>query len=365
MVAFIRANPSHMADIVDFADYVFSKAHEPHDFASLCPKLYGPGKDTSSLHYLAVEEGKIKGVLCSMVSHIQVGTHPLTIGHIGTVCTHPAVRGKGYMQQLMAMADADLRQQGAHLSLLDGFRDRYRHFSYEKTGTKHLFTMGDYYRDSYSDKLRLVPVVDIDQGQAAFGLYQRNPIICRTEDTMLEILSTWHCQPHYIFLGDRLIGYLSGTDTEIRELLLDTPAALPAAAALWCQLRQVPSVVLTLPPYDLSLLKAAASAAWDCQTAWHNNYKIYDFAAVATAFGQLHPGLSKMEEGSWVIGIGNQGLELTVSGGVLTARATDKAPQWQYDDGMAAAQGLFSPLTVGSRPPILPLPLFVSDLDCC
>lgn len=365
MIEFIQARPHHMADIVDFADFVFSKAHGPHDFASLCPKLYGPGKDTSGLHYLAVEYGKIKGVVCSMVSHMQVGGHRVTIGHIGTVCTHPAVRGKGYMQQLMAMADADLRQQGAHLALLDGFRDRYRHFGYEKTGTKHLFTMGDYYRDSYSDQLRLVPMADIDRGQVAFGLYQRNPLICRTEDTMLEILSTWHCQPHYIFLGDSLIGYLSGTDREIREILLSTPAALPAAAALWCQLRQVRSVVLNLPPYDLSLVKAAASAAWDCQTAWHNNYKIYDFAAVVSAFGNLHPGLAQMDARNWVLGIGAQRLELALSHGVFTAYATDKSPQWQFDDAMAAAQGLFSPLTVGNRPSILPLPLFVSDLDCC
>ena len=39
------AGPGEKEEIVEFIDYVFSKAHRPHDFATLLPKLYGEHGD--------------------------------------------------------------------------------------------------------------------------------------------------------------------------------------------------------------------------------------------------------------------------------------------------------------------------------
>ena len=365
MVAFRKALPGEMEDIIDFADFVFSKAHGPHDFARLVPKLYGADKNTSHMHYVAVEQGKLKALVCCMITPVTVGGVPLTIGHIGSVCTHPAEQGKGYMKRLMAMVEDELQHQGVHLSLLDGNRRRYRHFGYEKTGIRHQFTMPARFQDQYTGQIELVPLQSAEDIQAAYGIYRNNPVICRSQEDFREVLTTWQCQPHLVLHQGSPAGYLTGTDREIREMLMINPALLPSAIVLWCKQRGQSTCSLSLPPYEPALLQSAFSAAADYRATWHNNYKIYDFAKVITAFGNLRPGLTNLTDDSWVIGIGQQVLELVLSGGVLSATPTAKVPKWQWPDAMAASQALFSPMPSMQLPPIFPLPLHQSDLDCC
>ena len=61
--------------------------------------------------------------------------------YVGTVCVHPASRGKGYMIELMKRAEEDALQQGSALMLLDGDRHRYQYFGFERAGVGYRFQM--------------------------------------------------------------------------------------------------------------------------------------------------------------------------------------------------------------------------------
>ena len=56
MSEYRKAKPEEREACIEFADYVFSKAHCPHDFETLIPRVYGEGVDSASMHRIAVDE---------------------------------------------------------------------------------------------------------------------------------------------------------------------------------------------------------------------------------------------------------------------------------------------------------------------
>ena len=63
MSEYRKAKPEEREACIEFADYVFSKAHCPHDFETLIPRVYGEGVDSASMHRIAVDESAA-GRLC-------------------------------------------------------------------------------------------------------------------------------------------------------------------------------------------------------------------------------------------------------------------------------------------------------------
>ena len=63
MVEYRKARAEDAADILDFINYVFSQAHRPHDFKKLNPRMYASDYPFWEDHYVAVENGKIRGTL--------------------------------------------------------------------------------------------------------------------------------------------------------------------------------------------------------------------------------------------------------------------------------------------------------------
>ena len=64
MSEYRKAKPEEREACIEFADYVFSKAHCPHDFETLIPRVYGEGVDSASMHRIAVDErGKIRALI--------------------------------------------------------------------------------------------------------------------------------------------------------------------------------------------------------------------------------------------------------------------------------------------------------------
>ena len=121
-------------EIIDFIDYVFSKAHRPHDFATLLPKLYGEHGDAAQHHIVVREEGKIAAtLLCYPVKLHAGGKTYMTMG-VGSVSTHPRARGKGYLGDMMKLADARAKELGAAVAVLGGQRQRYEYYGFQHGG---------------------------------------------------------------------------------------------------------------------------------------------------------------------------------------------------------------------------------------
>lgn len=74
MSEYRKAKPEEREACIEFADYVFSKAHCPHDFETLIPRVYGEGVDSASMHRIAVDErGKIRALIAVLREELEVG----------------------------------------------------------------------------------------------------------------------------------------------------------------------------------------------------------------------------------------------------------------------------------------------------
>ena len=95
--------PEDKADVIDFANLVFSQAHQPHDFSTLLPKVYGPDAERLAEHFIATQNGKIRGCVGLYKEDYKLGDSMLKLGFVGTVSVHKYSRGEGHMQKLMTM----------------------------------------------------------------------------------------------------------------------------------------------------------------------------------------------------------------------------------------------------------------------
>ena len=63
-VTYQMAKPEDYGEIIDLANFVFSYASPvPHEFKTLIPKAYGPDRTMWPEHFLARENGRIRGMV--------------------------------------------------------------------------------------------------------------------------------------------------------------------------------------------------------------------------------------------------------------------------------------------------------------
>ena len=140
-VRFEIATPADYDEIVEFANFVFSYAHCPHEFKPMIPKAYGENPLMWPEHFVARENGRIRALVGFETFSQRIAGETLKIGYIGTVSVHPYSRSKGYMKKLMAMAHEYARENGYDLLSLGGQRQRYEYFGYASGGTVRNFTI--------------------------------------------------------------------------------------------------------------------------------------------------------------------------------------------------------------------------------
>ena len=129
------AEPADRERVVDFANYVFSQAHRPHDFKTLLPKVYADDAPETAVHYIARrEDGAIRAMVANLPVRLRFGDAALQAGMIGTVSVHPYARGEGHMKRLMQMMLDDARARRLDLLALGGLRQRYGYFGFESGG---------------------------------------------------------------------------------------------------------------------------------------------------------------------------------------------------------------------------------------
>ena len=58
-VEYATANENDFYEVVDFLDYVFSRAYNPNNFELMLPGLYSPTNFMTGKNYIVKEDGKI------------------------------------------------------------------------------------------------------------------------------------------------------------------------------------------------------------------------------------------------------------------------------------------------------------------
>ncbi len=233
------ATPEDKNDIIDFIDFVFSKAHRPHDFATLLPKLYCDRADTTQHHFIIKEDGKIlAAILAYPVEMTIAGERVMSLG-VGSVSTHPRARGRGFMDELLAAVDAHAEEVSADFAVLGGNRQRYGYYGFDLAGCHLTATLYHHnavhaFRDADITGLSLVPMTDAHL-DVVCALHAAQPSFChRSRDMFITILKNWDNVPMTILRGDDIIGYCTGNPVSggqfITELVLknedDCPAVL-------------------------------------------------------------------------------------------------------------------------------------------
>lgn len=393
MEMYSKGLPEDAQDIVDFADYIFSRATAPHDFAALIPKLYGEGRKTQHYHYLVKEEGRIRAMLCLLPVTFNVAGIELKAGCVGTVSVHPSARGKGYMQKLLQFALDEMKAEGYDYSVLGGQRQRYEYFGYEPAGVKLDFTLtSDNVRHKYkhldAGRFRFEELSDNStELDDAFSLYQNGLVRgARSKEQFTDILRTWNSLPYVIYQDDTFAGYLSlSRDKDngtIFEIELEDTAVLPSVCKSLMAYKGLTELNFMLPAYDRDKISLLGGVCDMYKVGYNHNYNLFHYAPVIEAYMKCKALERRLQDGRFVLQIKDgETVDIQVENGEIIVQHVDRENgDLQPDAVLTSSEAtalLFSPLSSyagiaaedgvrhGCPEGWFPLPLFTPQLDCC
>lgn len=373
---YLFASKGQEADVLDFANYVFSQAHRPHDFRALLPKVYARN-DFAPLHAIAMEEGRIRGMAALLPQEIRVlPGRTLQSGFVGTVGVHPYDRGRGIMQRVMDMLYQQGRDMELDVLLLGGRRHRYNYFGYERGGAEVVYTINQdclhhALKQVVGEQVSLTPLAQAAPGDidAAYRFYEGMPMAAyRSREEFLAVLGSVYAAPWLVKQGDAVAGYINVSGKGVI-----TEAAIPEKLWLpvlkqWLQTHGG-DVRVVLPQHAvqaISILHPIAENVAISDSVMLNILNWPKVLETVLAFKNTWCPLRDNQEVLDVQGEGRWLLE--VSQGQISAAQTTLAP----DVSMTANQAvslLFSPLSLfklegRSFANWLPLPFNLPEADC-
>ena len=232
-VEYRAGKPEERAEIIDFANYVFSQAHRPHDFKTLLPKTYADdAPDFSSWHYLAMEKNRIRALVSCRPTDLYLGNSKLSCGCVGTVSVHPYARGEGHMKQLMALMLEDSRKREYDMLFLGGQRQRYQYFGFETACICAEYTMtASSVRHALADAddsgVVFTEITRDMERELMFTWELANKQTLhggRPKDEFLNIMHSWNSRFRLITVDGTWSGYVMGN---VGELVLTDENLLP------------------------------------------------------------------------------------------------------------------------------------------
>lgn len=276
------AKKEEIGEIIEFIDYVFSKAHRPHDFASLLPKLYGVKGDSAEHHFILRENGKLVAAILCYPMNMHMGDEAMTVLGIGSVSTHPAARGQGYMKLLMDAADACAQEIGADFAVLSGLRQRYEHFGYFYGGYQLNAKLTAHNADHAMKHIDIsawrVEAMGQEHVKAAIALQQKQSCFCeRREEAYLDILRSWNNEPFVLTKEGKVVGFgalrRNAESTHVAELMLETESDFQAA--MKTLFAQYGTLTTCAAPWETERAAWLSKVCQDFGIAKNHVYKVY------------------------------------------------------------------------------------------
>lgn len=306
MITYRRAESEEIPQILDFINMVFSMEHSPHNFREMLPKLYQQGNEEKSRHYIAVEDGMIKAVVCAAPITFHFQGKSLTCAGIGSVSVHPYFRGNGYMRQLMHMALSEMKAENVSMSLLSGRRHRYQYYGYEKGGLRYTYRfIKDAFRHcrkNFPDKKLTAVRIDSQDDQyisLIHSLYEQRTVRCgRSFQDFYSICQSWGHQLYAVFHDYSFCGYFSMSGNVVQEIGLVDPQDLFSCLECCQKCSQKDTLYLDLLPWENEYMLAIAGLYESCSISIDDNYQIFDYPKVLEFFLQIQAGIQKLEDGT-------------------------------------------------------------------
>jgi Predicted acetyltransferase involved in intracellular survival and related acetyltransferases len=373
-------------DIIDFANYVFSQDSCPHDFKKLLPKLYSDKWNYAQNHYLIKEADKIKAMVCVLPIPYITPTAVIKAACIGTVSVHPYARGKGYMKVLMKQLLEDLKAQGYSYLFLGGQRQRYEYFGFTPAGTQFEFTVTatnvyHCFRAIPLPSLQLVPLTGEELTDQAFALYETQPYrMERSKEAFYDILCSWKSKPYAILSEEKFTGYLVlRPDGSVTEWLIKDSSLCPAVLKELLHISGLDTLSFLVSSSEMDKIEFFMRIAENWRITANESYRILDWPAVITALLSCKAKSEVIPEGSLQVSIDDITLEINV----CDQKPSVKTSKETADICLSSLEATSLLLSYAGKPLLIPyasrlnreerecflgwfpLPLYVSQCDCC
>lgn len=379
-IQYRKATWEDFPQLIDFANYVFSHSGDATDFPTLLPKLYRTPERSASCHWIALENGLIKGVVGCFPLKMQVGDELLSAYGIGTVSVHPYARSRGYMRRLMSLAIEEMQANCADFSCLGGRRQRYEHFGYTPCGVSLVFRCSagnlKQFQPEPGLSLRLLTAQDSRELTWIYTLYNRRPArVLRQEELLFDILSSWNARTFLAEQNGEPVGYLLASQDggEITELELTDYSLLPQLLLRYfSQIHSGNTRIYTLP-FETEKTDILRQFAHRYELSDIYSFHIFNYPKVLSAFLGLKGQTQRLPDGETVIRVLEHGtFRIAVQNGVPKVTETEQPPQYELTH-LEAMQLFFAPVSLFSfhkifaQEPFLrslfPLPLFYTRAD--
>ena len=369
---YVEAAPADREEIVDFANYVFSQAHRPHDFKTLLPKVYGDSlPELGAKHYLFKQDGRIRALIADRIIDMRVLDETLRVGCVGTVSVHPYSRGEGHMKRLMNMMTEDARAQGCDLLMLSGIRQRYNYFGFEQAGwayrciieepaVRHALKNADSSDVSFSELDESRP----EEVDLACSLARILPVAgVRPRERFLDIMHSWHSTCRLIRIGGEASGYVMGSGS---ELVLRNEDDLPRVIKALFEADGGQRMVIVCGPHETRRLKILAPICSWRSIVCAEMLNVLNWQRVPEALLKLRASFQPLQDGIFTVKVDDQlPLTIRVEGGVPAVSAEGRAPDLSLShlEAERALFGLEAFATGGPYKNWFPLPFYVSPAD--
>lgn len=336
MLEYRFAKPEEMPELIDLIDLVFSHVSIPHDFEEILPKCYGPGRDYSHVHAVALRDGHVRGTLGSYPVTQTMQGETLKAGYLGSMAVHRHERGNGVMKVLVNMQIDRAKETGLDMVLLGGQRQRYEYHGFYPCGCNYRYNISS---PTVRHGLKNVePALDFekleDAAHVAYALelYNRQPVSgARTADDFVDACRSYWSQPWIILREGNPVGYLvaSSRNDNVSELVVEDSALLAQVVKSWWVKRGISSLHVVAAPYDVALNRFLSTFAEGYSTG-HDSMMmlLLNPERVIRAYLKLKASLEKLTDGVLRLKLGDHPtLEIRVKDNQVSVEPTDAAPE--------------------------------------
>lgn len=334
--AIVRFAPADFQDVCDAANLFFAEHPRRPRFGREPCQVYNPANMHMHFGVREPTTGKILALVNMIPRTWTVGGTELKVAGIGGVCSHPVLsRGKGYVQRLVWHCIDLMKQEGYHMSQLDGIRQRYAYYGYDKCGAvttyeinrtnvrRYFAAVGaDMRGDEASSApgvrappmpVRFVPIAATAKGGPLLAKVQAmqraSPAFFeRGDDFALLCGDDLHAA---LDASDKFVGYLVGSDSTISEIEAATSQAAVGMIAAWALERGAAqgrihgdkdghfTISVKLAPWQAKagLGVALGRFAEDVQTSADENWKVLDWASALSTTLALRAATGKRRLG--------------------------------------------------------------------
>lgn len=324
MSEYRKARPEEKEACIEFADYVFSKAHCPHDFETLIPKVYAEGVDSASIHRIAVDErGKIRALIAVLPEKLEVGGKALRAGYVGTVSVHPKARGEGHMKVLMGEWLKEMRET-CDIAVLGGQRQRYEYFGFTRGGMQFKYEVNSSnirhaLKHTDCSGISFCPLEEAEGAcELAYSINRQRPARAeRPEEQIGSIVQTAGEKALAVRNHEKLTGYIlvSGNRDTIYEMGLLETENTEAVIKAYLAYTGREEIEVAASAYDKALNLCIGRFAESYCMEPSGMYQIFDFANVLEAY------LSLKQQ---TLGLASGEFSAVLDGQPVTVRADEK-----------------------------------------